>query len=508
MPLPVSLGGKAPGQLIKSDDWNALIAGVNAIEAALDSRVGTLESAVTALDGRLGDVETEVSALRTDVDAILASTYRVTLETPQLNFAIGAIAEITARVRDARGEVPPPVDGERPWVDFVTTWGKLRPSAGFTARAGVAERSISVQTNAEGVARARLSAEIVDDMTEDTELEFAAVLDRVVGPASQTIGDLVLAANTPSDAPLQVAYQAIRSTYDNPQAGAVRHYVDSYYVDRGPQLSGKVVRDFANQRLQRWRDHRITVLAFGKADADPRTPDPARGANAIQLTFRDWIGPWILVDYLPAFELEIPPLVSVLRPTITNDYFESANLMRDVVQERVQNLGLLGKTRTYEAMRGALDAIDDQAEFLPELRGAMKSAVALQQSFQQSQVSTIGGAGDEVAFLAFTNTAVRADSQVAGVDAQLRQVQQQVQDVQTTLGQQVAAVEQSVGALGGRVDATLAQGGQVDQLRNNLTLVSDQVQALRALGDPSAVSERLNIITSLDNRLQRIERGT
>jgi hypothetical protein len=288
----------------------------------------------------------------------------------------------------------------------------------------------------------------------------------------------------------------------------VRHYVDSYYVDRGSQLSGKVVRDFANQRLQRWRDHRITVLAFGKADADPRTPDPARGANAIQLTFRDWLGPWILIDYLPTFELEIPPLVNVLRPTITNDYFESANLMRDIVQERVQNLGLLGKTRTYEAMRGALDALDVQAEFLPELRTSMKSAVSLQQSFQQAQVSTIGGAADEVALLAFTNTAVRADSQVAGVDAQVRAVQQQVQEVQETLGQQVAAVEQSVGALGGRVDATLAQGGQVDQLRNNLTLVSDQVQALRALGDPSVVTERLNIITSLDNRLQRIERGT
>ena len=60
-------------------------------------------------------------------------------------------------------------------------------------------------------------------------------------------------------------------------------------------------------------------------------------------------------------------------------------------------------------------------------------------------------------------------------------------------------------AIGGRVDATLAEGGQLQQIRANLNSVSDQVQALRSLGDPTQVTERINLITSLDNRLQRLE---
>ena len=509
MPLAETLGTKAPGQLIKSEDWNALVAGVNAIEAALDLRLDTVEASVAALDGRVGAVEASVVSLRTDVDAILASTFRVMLETTKVNFAIGELAEITATVRDARGNIPAPVNGERPWVDFVTTWGKLKAVAGFTSRAGVAERTVSVQTNAQGIARARLSAEIVDDLTDDNELDFSAVLDTRVGAQSRTISEIVLGANTPSDQEMFVAYQAITASYDSPQRSAVKSYADSYYVKNGAKLSDKVTQGIATQRRQQWRDHHITVLAFGKADSDPRTPDPSRGSNAMQLTFRDWLGPWIIIDYIPGFVQFVPQLTNILQSTLTQNYTQSALLMKDAVQQRVQNRGIIGKAREYESVKGAIQVLNatQPTSFLPQLKQSMTAAVDLQQSFQTAEVANVGGTTQEVAFQAFAGTAVRADSEVAGVTAAVQQVEQSVQQVQSSFGQQVTSIQQSVGALGGRLDATLASGGQLEQIRSNLTLVTDQVQALRSLGDPTQVTQRLNLITSLDNRLQRIERG-
>lgn len=503
MPLPASLAPKSPGQLIKAEDWNALVAGVNAIET-------TLATAIADIDGRLGTVEAGVADMRTDIDALLANSFRITLETTRTNYAIGEVAEITATVRDLRGDVPAPVEGERPWVDFVATWGELRPMAGFIARAGVGERSISVQTNAQGIARARLSAEIVDDLTEDTEFEFSAFLNTVVDEQDTRFADLVLQANTPSDQPLQQAYQFVQTSYEGAQSGGVRKYVDSYYYRNAAHLSGKIVPGYTNQRRERWRDHHITVLAFGKADSDPRTADAARGSNSIQMNFRDWIGPWIIVDYLPSYELEVLDIVDVFQPAITNDFAESANILTGLMQDRVRGAGLLGKTRQYEAMRDAFDVLESSqpVPFMQELKTSMKATVGMQQAFQQSEVATPGGDGGEMVLQAFTDTAVRAGSKVAGVGAQVNQFEVQLEQVQASMATQVTTVQQSLTALGGRLDATLAEGGQLQQIRSGLNVVTDQVMALRGIGDPSIVTERINFISSLDNRLARLERGS
>ncbi len=508
MPLPATLGTKAPGQLIKSDDWNALVAGVNAIESALDARITTLQGDVAALDTRLGTAETDIVALRGDVDEIVASTFRITLETARLNFAMGETAIITATVRDLRGAIPAPVNGERPWVDFVTTWGHLRPESGFTARAGAAERTISVQTDASGVARVRIAAEIVEDMSDETEAEMTAVLDRRVGPQNRAVRELVLEAQTPADNTVFPVYQSVTSSYDS-SAGAVRGYLDSYYFNRGHTIAGKIATAIANQRRERWRDHRVTVLAFGKADADPRTPDPSRGSNAIQITFRDWVGPWIVLGYMPTHTALIPGIASTLRGSITTTYAGSVGLFGAAIQERVQGLGLIGKTRQYEAIQAALEELapTQPPAFLPQLRESIRSAVLLQHSFQQSQAASVGGGEGEVAFRALTDTGVRADSAVADVQAAVGRVESDLASARQSTNLEFSSVRQSVNALGGRLDATLAEGGQLQTIRSNLTLVTDQIQALRSLGDPSAVTERLNLITSLDNRLARLERG-
>ena len=497
MPLPAALGTKAPGQLIKSDDWNALVAGVNAIEAALTASITALQGTVTALDTRVTTVETNITSVQADVESILANTYRVTLETSTNRYALGALAQLTATVRDARGNVPALVNGERPWVDFVTTWGQLKPAPGFTARAGVAARSISVQTDANGIARVRLSSELVHDMSDDLELDFAAFLDTAVGPQNQTFAQVMLAANTPNDTQVLNAYSLASATYDSVGASAVREYADSYYFSNSSKIAGKVSPTVANFWRQRWRDHHITVLAFGKSDSDPLTPDAARGANAIEITFRDWLEPWIMVDYLPNFTAQIPALVNVFEGAITNNYTLSANVVKNLMQERVQTLGLLGKTRMYETFNFAMDEVSaPQANaFLPQFKESMKSAVTLQQSFVQAQAAAPGAATQEVALQAFTSTAVRADSQVSDVDAQVRQVQQQV-----------AAVQQNVTALGGRLDATTSVGGQLDQLQSTVNTLNTQVGGLSTL-DPSNISERISFIASLDNRLVRLERG-
>jgi hypothetical protein len=381
--------------------------------------------------------------------------------------------------------------------------------AGFVTRVGVGDRSVSVQTNAQGIARVRLTADIVEDLTEDTEQEFSAFLTTVVDGQSRTFSDVMLNANTPSDQPVRQAYQFAQLSYDNPGGGAVRNYIDSYYYTNSAKLSGKIVPGFTNQRRERWRDHHITVLAFGKADSDPRTPDHTRGTNSIQLTFRDWIGPWIIVDYLPNFTAEIPNLLDRIQPAITPDFTQTADILTDIVLQNVAGKGLLGKTRQYEAFISAIDRVapTQNVTFLPQLKSSMRSAFTLQQAFQQTQVATPGGGDTETALQAFSQTAVRATSQVSGVDAAVQQVRQEIGQAQTNFETQVQSISRSVSAIGGRIDATLAEGGQLQQIRSNLNSVNDQVQALRSLGDPIRVNERINLITSLDNRLQRLELG-
>jgi hypothetical protein len=507
MPLPADLAPKAPGQLIRSDDWNRLVNGVNAIETALETRIGTLETTVESLTVRVDGMETDIVALREALEPLIRDTYRVTLRTTKVNFAMGEIAELTAEIRNLRGDVPEPVDGERPWVDFVATWGQLKAVPGFASRAGVADRTISVQTDAQGVARVRLTAEIVADMTEDTEQEFRAVVDRVVGAQGRTISEVVLAANTPGDEPVMQAYQALTLSYDAASNVAVRNYVDTYFAGHSEQLAGRLSPALVNQRRERWRDHHVTVMAFGKADADPRTPDPSRGSNAIQVTFRDWLGPWILLDYFPRFEGLVPAVVDRLRPAVTLDYRGSLDRMKEVVRERVQPLGALGKAREYEVVRNALDVLDvpDRA-FLPDLRQSVKSAVTLQQTVLQSQHGVVGGGFEDAAFEAFANTAAKADSQVVDVEARVRDLGVQVDAAQAQVEQQVSGVQATIRSLDGRLEATLAEGGQFRQVQQQLAVVNDQVQALRMLGDPSNVNESLQLIGAFDARISMLER--
>src|SRR4051812_8020905 len=141
-----NLGHKAAGQLIKSEDWNALVAGVEAGDVKLGQRIDALTQSVTeqfqqtknsiqaldqkyaaqvqaltsqfqTLNVRVNGLEGQINDLRAKLTPVLSHLWRVTMETTRPTFAIGEVAEVTAKVTDLQGQ---PL-GVRPWIDFVAT---------------------------------------------------------------------------------------------------------------------------------------------------------------------------------------------------------------------------------------------------------------------------------------------------------------------------------------------------------------------------------------------------
>lgn len=299
------LGNKVAGQLIRSEDWNALVAEVEKINTSLRGRIDELASNVdariTGIEERIGPLESEVIALREQITPFLGQFYRVTLETTKRNYAIGELAEVTARVTDLQGN---PI-ASRPWVDFVTVWGQLKPARDFDDRSGAGGHTISVRTDPEGVAKVMLRSEYVEGITHAEEDDVSVALASTLPQSTVTIADSILNSRTPLEAKNTGAFRMLSVEYDRPDAMSVRKYVDTHFV-RNPILNRPPFQPVFGQR---WRDYRSTVLASVKDDSDPRTPDQSRGLTSIQVTFRDWIGPWIILDYVT----EIGPLVQDFR---------------------------------------------------------------------------------------------------------------------------------------------------------------------------------------------------
>src|SRR5690606_1912601 len=129
---------------------------VAALSASVDEHVAALTGRAEALEARADAAAAEIAALR---DA-LAPFRRVTLRTQRTRFALGELAEITAHVTALDGS---PLDlsnaAARPFVDFVATWGQLRPVAGFQSLGGADDRTLSVRVDEQGEARVVLRAE-------------------------------------------------------------------------------------------------------------------------------------------------------------------------------------------------------------------------------------------------------------------------------------------------------------------------------------------------------------
>ena len=183
---------------------------------------------------------------------------------------------------------------------------------------------------------------------------MAASLSTRLRVNNLSIADTILQSTTPMEAKLSGAFKTLSVEYDRPDAPSLRHYADNYYLRAKPQIRNP--RIFPRFR-QRWRDYRSTVMAFVKADGDPRTPDQSRGASSIQVTFRDWITPWIILEYFPEKETRVQDFRDRIIPKVTPNFNTSLMNVKAEINEFVRNRGLIGRQKQYQIMHEALDGL-------------------------------------------------------------------------------------------------------------------------------------------------------
>jgi uncharacterized protein YqgV (UPF0045/DUF77 family) len=396
-------------------------------------------------------------------------------------------------------------DANRPWIDFVTVWGHLVPADGFEVQVGDAgggERALSVRTNTQGVAQVQLRSEVARDLPAETHADLAATLTTKLAD-NNTISQAILKAATPQEAKTSGAFAAIAAEYDRPTAINVRSYVDKYYVDNSVKIIGKVLPPIISQR---WRDYRSTVLAFAKADADPLTPDSSRGGSSIQVTFRDWIGPWIIFDYLDPVETAkaVPDIRKKLEPRYTPDYLDSVKRLKEEIGTLVpDDHGLVGKIRGYQVVHDALDGVTTphSAELVAKVTQTVQQAVVLQQTFEPAQASTFAGDG-KVALNALTDSTVLSAGEVTDVKGALATVQGQLADVSNKVGDAhttIAALDSKVTQTSSKVDAVNTSVSDVRQKVNKVQElypeeVKTQFLAMKgAVLDVNAIKSKLNL---------------
>jgi hypothetical protein len=496
--LADALGGKTAGELIRAIDWNALIDGVEAIDArltasiatlaadvdarftAVNTRIGNAETRLTAAETRLTAAETGLTALRTTVEQLEARFRRVTLTTSRVHYVVGESAEIIARLTDLRGAPLSFAGGAAlPWIDFVTVWGQFRPVAGFERLGGVGDRTISVRVNTAGEARVLLRAENTGFFADEDELEVAAALGTAM-PANenQTVAMTILGSSTPLEASQRGAFRALTTEYDRPDARSVREFTDTYFVNTG--LTGGHLVDTVGHR---WRDYRTTVLAVAKADSDPRTADASLGACSLQVTFRDWVGPWFTLDYLGDVPLLADNYRDRLGPRVDTDYAGSARRLREEVETIVGGKGIVARQRDYLAIRSALGSVTvtSPPPFFSDLTESIRQAVGVQQTLD-STPTRVPGAAPGAALDALTESAVRADRNAATVRTELTTlVQDRLTQVQESVRTEVRAEQQALR------DDLLREDGPIVSVRRSLDDVSGRVagfsQALERKAD-------------------------
>jgi predicted nuclease with TOPRIM domain len=485
-----SLGNKAAGQLIKSEDWNALVAAVENLSESVDQRFEEVDGQLQNLSDRVEVLSTDFTEFRGQVEPLLGEYYRLTLQTTGTSFAIGELAEITAQVTDLRGNaLDLSNDADRPWIDFVVaSWGQLRPVAGFESLGGAGDRTISVRTDAEGVARVQLRSDHAEGFTDEDEAEVAVSLQTTLPTTNLSIAETILSAATPLEAKGLGAFQVLTTEYDRTDALRVRNYADAYYLKNTALITGDIVPPFTHS----WLDYRSTLMAFARRDSDPITPDQSRGVSSIQVTFRDWIFPWILTDYF----VETGPLVQDFRdhlgPKIVDNLDESVFNIKAEVSDFVLNKGLLGRQRNYLVIQDALDTVTTPqpvAYDLNKLTGPMQDAVGIQRTLESAQGVASGFADRELAFGLLTDTAVRADQAAESGKQLTDHVDEQLVQAKDDLLFQVQQEQASFS------DELLRVGGPIQEVRERLQTVSGEVQgfqqALNAKADVQTLARFL-----------------
>jgi hypothetical protein len=274
-----------------------------------------------------------------------------------------------------------------------------------------------------------------------------------------TVAQAFMAAATPTEARAQAAYQVVSAQYQRADAPAVRAWADTYHVRRpdwAVQLRPGIVG--------RWQDYRATVLAFAKPDADPTTADGTRGAASIQLTFRDWLGPWGLDFVAPKPEVvgpwaeRIPPLFGQADPLAG---FEG------LFEQEYGRTGLLGRKQLLAGVEAAMAQVNPGPD--PVRQGVKTQMLAGVQAQGAAEFYGVPGGTPRA------------------LGAQLKQAQQTGAGAQQLVGvaAQVAQTQglvESVNVLEGRMQASERLG---QNIQSGLTRIDDNVRAINPLSEDS-----------------------
>lgn len=499
------LGGhKSPGLLLRSDDWNAIVDEVVRLEEdkADVTRVEALEEAVLdpeeGLVAQVAQLATAVTTLQSRVDALEAIRDRyvqVSLATQQLTFALGTRALLTATLTDLEGgALQIPNAAERPWVDFVTTWGTLSAAPGFNSRGGAGQRTLSVQTDANGVAQARLGSETVRGLSAEDEsrMEAALLIDL---PGNTTLADIITGATAPSEAQERGAYRMMRQEYDAVGSGGIKAYMDAtyeYQFERQPNFGLELTRNS-------FVDYHATVLALAKPDRDPLTPDHAMGVGTIQVTFRDWIWSWAWNDYFVATE----PLVQGFRGEIDEiftdepDFEVAAGRFGSFYNDALAGRGILERERNLQALMGVLEDVTlpgNQARYLPLVQGS-RDALGLQLALERGR----GESGAVRGVDPVLRNAARGEQALGGLEQRVVAQESRAAGIEST----VQGIEGQVASLGGQFEAMTAEGGSLTVALQRVGNLDQQLQDLNA----EILSPTETRVTEIDGRvLQALER--
>jgi hypothetical protein len=501
-----TIGGKSPGQLIRSNDWNALVATVaslqaqlSALSASVDQRFADVTHSLQSMAADLAADTARIAALETT----LKDYYRVRLSSSQTIYAIGELAIVTVQVTDLAGKPITFADANRPWLTFLASWGTLQADTGFDVLGVFGDRSISVRTNAQGLCRIRLQPDHVDGFPIPTLNEVHKSLTATLQSGGKSVAELIRTSPTPVAMKATGAFPLLSTEYERSDAANMRQFVDAYYQRSPENIVGRVI-----PVPQIWRDYRASVICFATVGTDPQAGDFNRGTGSIAVDFRDWIEPWYALEYSVNTAPLLPIYTGRLTPKITNSLDESVNLLQTEVHAITAGGGLLKQRRDYDVINQALDQINvaQPPAFLNTVTTSVKNAIQLQQTLSTvPTVSTQQG----VAFDVLTRAATRGDVSVATVNTAVGALQTQVAQTQqnfSDIGKQVTTLQTNLTSTGTRLDAALADGGVIHNLQADVSAVKGQVGTLQLLNlNPTDIKTKLDLVTSLDNRVGVLE---
>lgn len=506
--LNEDFGGQQAGHLIRHQLWNGLVETLDerlgALQTALDTGLEDVRSTIETLRGDVETLGGELETLRASVDPLIGAFRRVELRSGRTRHALGESAAIEVRVTDLAGNPAELGDEERPWVDLITSFGRLQPGEGQSpqdVRGGPGGRTLSLRVRPDGRASALLRAESSDDFDEDGALQVEETLSIPLAEApGTTLARAILDAEVPQDPRAVSAFGVLSAEYERRSDGgpaAIVPFID-FQVARSSFRFDRVA--FQPVAPLRWRDHFATVLAVVRDDADPTTPDAGRGVSSIQITFRDWIGSWLGVDYLA----DLDRMVAVFR----TDFQDRLGLtlegsvadFRERIQVEVADAGLVGRMKRYQAFERALEdlSVSGRPPFAATVRDSVRDAVAFQQVVETVQFAGPRPDAEVLAVETLVNSATRAERRAEEIGREVTGLRERVEGT----AEEVGRVDERIAEVDRRAGDAFERASEVTERFGGL---ESQLVPLRDL-NVSDVIQGLGNLRSVANRVDRLER--